>query len=162
MDPVAAPPRLPAPPAVPGPAGPAPARSPARRRARVAGLVAAAASVTYVGLVDPAGGSSMYPPCPSRTLFGLDCPGCGGLRGTHDLLHGDVAGALDHNLLLPVLLVAVAYGAVLALAPLFGRTVRPLRPPRWAVVTGALVLAAFTVLRNLPVGGLEFLASGTS
>lgn len=136
--------------------------APRRRRARVAALTAGAAAVAYVALVDPGAGSSVYPPCPSRTLLGLDCPGCGGLRGTYDLVHGDVVGALDHNLLLPFLLVAVAYGVVLAVAPLFGRHVRPLRPPRWAVVTGAVVLVAFTVLRNLPVAGLEFLGSGTS
>ena len=162
MDPVATPPHLPVPPAGPGAASAAPAPAPVRRRARWAALLAGAASIAYVGLVDPGRASSLYPPCPSRALFGLDCPGCGGLRGTHDLLHADISGALDHNLLLPFLLVAVAYGAALALGPAFGRTIRPLRPPRWAVVTGAVVLGAFTVLRNLPVGGLEFLASGTS
>jgi hypothetical protein len=32
--------------------------------------------------------------------------------------------------------------------------------PRWAAVTAAAVAVAFTVLRNLPVASLEFLASG--
>jgi hypothetical protein len=95
-------------------------------------------------------------------LLGIDCPACGGLRGTHDLLHGDVVGALDHNLLLPLLLALYAYAAVVAFAPLVGRVVRPLHPPRWALVAGAVVLATFTVVRNLPVAGLEFLGSGTS
>ena len=36
-----------------------------------------------------------------------------------------------------------------------------MRVPRWLVVTGIVVAVGFTVLRNLPVAGLEFLASGT-
>ena len=52
--------------------------------------------------------------------------------------------------------------AVVYFAPLVGRTVGPLRPPRWALVAGAVAFAAFAVLRNLPVAGLEFLGSGTS
>jgi len=132
------------------------------RLGRLAALGGAVAAVAYVGLADPGSGTSLYPACPSRLLLGLDCPACGGLRGTHDLLHGDVVGALDHNLLLPALLALYAYAAVLFFAPLVGRVVRPLRPPRWALVAGAVVFAVFTVLRNLPVAGLDFLGSGTS
>lgn len=132
------------------------------RRGRLAALAGAVGAVAYVGLADPGSGAGLFPPCPSRVLLGIDCPACGGLRGTHDLLHGDVLGALDHNLLLPALLALYAYGAVVYFAPLVGRAVRPLRPPRWAFVAGAVVFALFTVLRNLPVAGLEFLGSGTT
>ena len=136
--------------------------TPASAWRRIAAVTAGLAAVAYVGIGDPGGGPGVYPPCPSRTLLGLDCPGCGGLRGTHDLLHGDVVGALDHNVLLPILLAVVAYAALTVMAPLFGRQVRPLRPPRWALVVGAVVLIGFMVLRNQPVAGLEFLGSGTS
>jgi hypothetical protein len=125
---------------------------------RVLALAALAGATTTVALIDPQGGGP-YPPCPSRTLFGLDCPGCGGLRGTHDLLHGHVLSALDHNLLLPVTLVVLAVGLGMWLLPLVGRPARPLRPPRWAVTAAVVVVAAFTVLRNLPVPGLEWLGS---
>lgn len=50
--------------------------------------------------------------CPTQLLFGVDCPACGALRGTHALLHGDVAGSVDHNILLPLAIVALAvFGA---------------------------------------------------
>jgi hypothetical protein len=151
----------PADPAPPAPGDTAPPGSDARR-GRIAALAGAVGALAYVGLVDPGAGAGLFPPCPSRMLLGIDCPACGGLRGTHDLLHGDVVGALDHNLLLPFLLAVYAYAAVVAFAPLVGRVVRPLHPPRWALLAGGAVLAAFTVLRNLPVAGLEFLGSGTS
>jgi hypothetical protein len=131
-----------------------------QRLSRLAGLAGAIGVTAYVGLVDPSTGGA-YPLCPSRVLFGLDCPACGGLRGTHDLLNGDIVGALDHNLLLPVFLVLFGAALALWLRPLIGRPARPVRLPRWALVAGVAVAVGFTVLRNLPVTGLEFLASGT-
>ncbi|HEX8802788.1 MAG TPA: DUF2752 domain-containing protein [Acidimicrobiales bacterium] len=130
-----------------------------RLRPRLAVLAALGAATAYVGAVDPEGGG-LYPVCPSRALLGVDCPACGGLRGTHDLLHGDMAGALDHNLLLPAALAVAAVALALWLLPLVGRPARTLRPPRWLVVAATVVVVAFTVLRNLPVAGLDVLASG--
>lgn len=130
-----------------------------RRVSRLAGLAAAVGITAYVGLVDPSTGGA-YPLCPSRLVFGLDCPACGGLRGTHDLLNGDIVGALDHNLLLPLLLVAHAAVLLLWMRPLVGLPARPVRLPRGTVAAGLAVAGIFTVLRNLPVAGLEFLASG--
>lgn len=111
-----------------------------------------------VALVDPDGGGP-YPPCPSRGLFGIDCPGCGGLRGTNALLHGRVGEALDHNLLLLPTLAVLAVMLGFWLLPLVGRPARPFNPPRWVVAVGVVVAVAFTVARNVPVGALEFLAS---
>ncbi|HEX6236263.1 MAG TPA: DUF2752 domain-containing protein [Acidimicrobiales bacterium] len=129
------------------------------RTGRIAGLGAIVAVTLTVALTDPSR-TRLFPPCPSRTLLGLDCPACGGLRGTHDLLGGRVGDALDHNLLLPGLLLAFAAGLALWLAPLAGRAVPAWRPPRWLAVTAFAVVAAFTVARNLPVDALTFLASG--
>jgi uncharacterized protein DUF2752 len=128
-----------------------------RTRLLAAGSVAAA--TTLVALVDPGGGGP-YPRCPSRLLLGIDCPGCGGLRGTHDLLHGHVLQALDHNLLLPFILGLMATALGLWLLPLVGRPARTLHPPRWAIAAACVVVVAFTVLRNLPVPALAWLGSG--
>ena len=35
-----------------------------------------------------------YPTCPFLAITGWYCPGCGSLRAVHDLLHGDLAGAV--------------------------------------------------------------------
>jgi hypothetical protein len=130
-----------------------------QRLSRLAGLAGAIGVTAYVGLVDPSTGGA-YPLCPSRVLFGLDCPACGGLRGTHDLVRGDVAAALDHNLLLPLWLGLAAAAVAVWLLPLAGRRAPALRPPRWLLLGAAALAAAFTVLRNVPVAGLEFLAAG--
>jgi hypothetical protein len=88
--------------------------------------------------------------CPLYALTGLYCAGCGGLRATHDLLVGDLAGAWAMNplwvLLVPVLLGLWLRWLVRALRT--GR--RAAAPPAWVAVTVAAVLVAYSVARNVP------------
>jgi hypothetical protein len=127
--------------------------------ARWATLAAVAGATACVGVFDPSR-HAVYPACPSRVLFGIDCPACGGLRGTHDLLRGQVGQALGHNLLLPGFLAVLGVALVLWLLPLVGRPARTLTVPRWAMLGTVALVTAFTVARNLPLAPLEFLASG--
>lgn len=139
-------------------------------------LTAAALLGAAVGLVsvnDPTV-PGRYPPCPVLTELGLHCPGCGGLRATHALAHGAWGAAWGANALVTAgaLLLALALLGWLALAltglAFTGARRRPDALPRWmsrpprtlrrtlpppvlAWGVGALV-AAFTVLRNLPAG----------
>jgi Protein of unknown function (DUF2752) len=126
--------------------------------ARWATLAAVAGATAYVGLVEPSG-RGVSPLCPSRVLFGVDCPACGGLRGTHDLLRGHVGQALDHNLLLPGFLAVLGVALALWLLPLVGRPAGTLRLPRRVTVGALALVAAFTIARNLPLAPLEFLGS---
>lgn len=107
-----------------------------------AGLFAGA--LAYIGLRDPHAPGFGFPPCPFRLLTGWNCPGCGGLRMTHDLLHGDLAAAVTDNVFLLVGL------------PLFGlwllvrwRTGRTL-VPKAALVVIVIAAITWTVVRNLP------------
>jgi hypothetical protein len=146
--------------------------APTRRRPASASMVWALGGAATVGVLlarDPNQVGS-YGFCPLRAVTGLDCPLCGGLRGTYALMHGDVATALDHNVLLPlVLVVALALGV--------GAWARRSRAPgsssptvtaglaaavaaRSTAVWWSLGVAAavFFVLRNLP--WFPYLASG--
>jgi hypothetical protein len=109
------------------------------RRAALAGAALAAALALLYAL-DPA--SAGFVLCPVRAFSGLACPGCGSLRGVHDLLHGDWRAALGHNAILPMTLPLLAWLAGCWIA---GR--RPRVPQGLAV---ALLVAAlvFAVARN--------------
>lgn len=112
-------------------------------------------------LWNPTGGPTM---CPLKALTGWDCPFCGGLRGTHDLLHGDVAAALNQNVLLPLYLGLIAGGWALwwrtqrQAAGRPGQPGRTARLRRWAPWLLLALLIVFTVVRNLP--GVTYLPSG--
>ena len=111
-----------------------------------------AGALGYVALVDPHNTGSVYPQCPFKWLTGWNCPFCGGLRMTHDLLHGDLMAAVNDNVFLLVcLLVCVVIGV--PLVAFWGRRRRQRdRPPlpTSAVWTILLATAVWTLVRNLP------------
>lgn len=126
--------------------------------------VGAALAVGTAGVVALGPSDDAAPICLSRTVFGVDCPLCGGLRCVARLAAGDLLGAADHNVLLAVALplVTVAWAVWMARA-LVGRPTRLPRPPAWSLVAGGVVVVAFGVLRNLGDGGvLGWLAAGAS
>ena len=95
--------------------------------------------------------AGFFPVCPLYSMTGLACPGCGMTRGLHALLHGDVPGALDYNLLLPAILFFFGYLFVsLCLTAARGRGLH-FRLFNAKVIWGFFAFAlAFSVLRNLP------------
>lgn len=116
---------------------------------------AAASAATVVALtvlhrVDPHE-PGHYPGCPFLATTGLYCPGCGSLRATHDLLHGDVAGALARN---PAALLVLPYLALALVTWLLRSTGRPVPRstslPPWLLWTLLGAVLAYGVLRNVP------------
>lgn len=98
----------------------------------------------YVGMVDPHRPGALFPACPFKLLTGWNCPACGGLRMTHDLLHGDLAAAVTDNVYLLVGL------PVLALWWLWRRRQGlPTFTPTVLVLIAVTALV-WTVVRNLP------------
>ena len=115
-----------------------------------AALAAAGAGVLLLFFFSPEQ-YPFYPRCVFHALTGLDCPGCGGLRAAHRLLHGDVAGAFAFN---PLLVISLPVIAWFLLGWAVGKTTgrawpNPFRRRLWIwVLLGAVVV--FSVVRNLP------------
>src|SRR3954470_23248639 len=82
------------------------------RHLRPLSLALAAAGLAYLYLVVPAPGTT--PPCPTRWLLGINCPGCGSLRAVHHLLHLRVGRAFTLN---PLSTVALPFVAVVLIRP---------------------------------------------
>jgi len=103
-----------------------------------------AGGLAYVGLSDPHRAGFLFPGCPFKLLTGWNCPACGGLRMTHDLLHGDIGAAVVDNVFLTI-------GLPLLAIWLLVRWRRGLRlmPIPAAVTIGVLALA-WAVVRNWP------------
>ena len=96
--------------------------------------------------------NARLPLCSFHTLTGLDCPGCGTIRATHELLHGRWFSALHYNALWTLSLPLVAYVILSELRLLFGRRPLPGDLPRqaWFWYFALAAAAVFFVLRNLP------------
>ncbi|MCG7593467.1 DUF2752 domain-containing protein [Mycobacterium sp. PSTR-4-N] len=125
----------------------APSPGTSRKTRLLAGLGTGAAllgSLAYIGLRDPHSSGFGFPPCPFKELTGWNCPACGGLRMTHDVLHGDLAAAWVDN-------AYVLIGLPLLLAFLVGRRARGKSVPATPLLLVIAVSAiAWTVARNLP------------
>ena len=127
--------------------------SPRLRRLALPAVVGAGtlALTAYVAAVDP-NQPGHYPLCPTLALAGIYCPGCGMLRATHDLAHGDLAGAMQRNPLAPLVLGnhgrALRRVGGLAHGPV-GRSPGPRADGRPGCCSAAS-RDCFTVLRNVP------------
>jgi hypothetical protein len=123
------------------------AGGPAQAPYRIAAV--ALLGVALDAVADPS--RTHVPLCPLHALTGLWCPLCGSLRAVHALSRGEIRSALHDNLML--VLAAPVVAAVWIDWTARARTGRPRRPwARSATVAVVVLLAAFTVLRNLPVG----------
>jgi hypothetical protein len=134
-----------------------------RRSWRIlAGGLALLAGVATLYAYDPAT-RSLFLPCPFHALTGLHCPGCGTLRGLHQLLHGNLWAALRMNPLMVVSLPFLGFALAAAVARLAtGRCRQSARlPARWIWALLVLVLA-YWVLRNVPCYPFSLLAPITS
>jgi hypothetical protein len=126
----------------------------------IATLAGTIAVLGYVAAVDP-NQPGHYPLCPTRALFGVDCPGCGLMRGTHDLITGNVSGALDHNILVVALMpLALVLWIRWLMRAWRGRedavTYAQFRRRNKAMLIGLGVVLAFGVVRNF----VPYLGSG--
>jgi hypothetical protein len=96
------------------------------------------------------------PVCPTATLFGIPCPGCGLTRATLALFRGDVAAALKFHPLVFVLTPLVV-GLTLNSAYQYVRGPRPTENPGLVTSRAASLAAAVLLVGMLGVWGARFL-----
>jgi hypothetical protein len=92
-----------------------------------------------------------YPRCFFHMITGWDCPGCGGLRASHQLLHGHWREAFVLNPLFVVALpILVLFVTRYLLVRVTGKKIpQPFNSTIWVWVAAVIVIG-FGVLRNLP------------
>lgn len=121
-------------------------------------LTAFLAASVYYYFNNPA--TTLYPPCPFLYLTGFYCPGCGTSRAFHQLLHGNIAGALGYN---PLMVISIPFIIYLFISyfeiKINGRYIAP-RIIFSSTFYGIIftVIFGYWVLRNIPVYPFVLLA----
>lgn len=96
--------------------------------------------------------NGFYPRCLFKYATGLDCPGCGGLRATHQLLHGQIAAAFSLNPLMVLLLpLAVLLLINECVKQVRGRPLFRVKFSRHLIWVLPVLMIAYTILRNWQV-----------
>lgn len=108
------------------------------------------AGAAYLFIFEP-GKSGFFPICPFRFLTGFTCPGCGGTRALHQLLHGNVETAFTLN---PLLLIAIPFLLFLlirySVIAMRGGVPRPIRMPAMFTYALVAIVLSFWIFRNTP------------
>jgi hypothetical protein len=116
-------------------------------------LVSALAGATLLALAllwrfEPQG-QIFFPRCTFHQVTGLLCPGCGGLRATHALLHGDLRSAWRLNPLFVALLPVGAYiVSAWAIQRMTGRRLPQPLEFRYLWVVMLVLILGFGIVRN--------------
>lgn len=117
--------------------------------AAVVGL--AVGTCVFVAAADPTTPGGASPPCPTKALLGIVCPGCGSARMLYSLLHGDLRSALAFNAVGVGVLVLLLWSFVgWTLRRVSGRRIPRWESWRWAPVSVGVVAAVWLIARNLP------------
>ena len=125
---------------------------PVRRgwQGQACGMMILGAVMAVLFLFDPAQ-HGFYPRCLLKASTGFDCPGCGGLRAAHQLLHGQLRAAFAFN---PLLVVSLPFAGWLFLQKILRMTTTRRLPPEVIppvlVWLGMAAIIAFGMLRNTP------------
>jgi hypothetical protein len=112
----------------------------------VVALIAVALGCWILFRFDPAKGYG-FPLCFFHAFTGLNCPGCGSLRASHQLLHGNLLEAIRCNALF---VLSLPLAGLLGFHAYFRRGAYP--PARVTVRVawlGFIILLAFSILRNV-------------
>jgi len=108
------------------------------------------AGAAYLFIFEP-GKSGFFPICPFRFLTGFTCPGCGGTRALHQLLHGNFETAFTLN---PLLLIAIPFLLFFLIRytviTLRGGVPRPIKWPQPFTYAILFIILSFWIIRNTP------------
>ncbi|MGW5286597.1 DUF2752 domain-containing protein [Rhodococcus pyridinivorans] len=113
------------------------------------GAVAVCAAVAWADPTTPGG---VIPPCPTYSLFGILCPGCGSSRMLYSLVHLDVPAALHYNALglVALAVLTVSFG-LWTWSRAQGTPMPRWTRYRWPPHLVLILTAMWFVVRNIPV-----------
>lgn len=112
----------------------------------------------YYTIYDMTGDNAL---CSFREVTGLECPGCGGQRSMHLLLHGNFLQALRYNVFFVVGMPFLAYFYIMAVRVYILKQEKYLKSfvfTSWFGFALLIFVVTFFILRNIPIWPFTLLA----
>lgn len=123
-------------------------------------LLLIAGGVVYYNF-NPASSSGWAPTCTFHELTSYNCPGCGGQRALHSLLHGHILEAMRFNILyalgFPFLVYLYFFCVEVYILGNKKLSANFLFSPRTGIII-AITVVVFFLLRNIPVWPFIYLS----
>lgn len=103
---------------------------------------------------------NFFPKCPFYVVTGFHCPGCGSQRAFHEILHGNIIAGIQHNLLVILAVLVIAYKFFV----FFRNKANPEKSSRnllyhnaapWIIL---ILVVGFWIIRNIPLAPFHFFA----
>lgn len=121
-------------------------------------LLPVAVAFVYYAIYDMTGDNAL---CSFKAVTGLECPGCGGQRSVHFLLHGDIMQALRYNSFFVIALPFLAYFYIMFVLVYVLKKEKYLKSfvfTSWFGFGLLIVVILFFILRNIPISPFIYLA----
>jgi len=102
---------------------------------------------------------NFFPKCPLYVTTGIYCPGCGSQRATHQLLHLNILGVLQQNILYLFGVLLIGYHLIVTSLNLFFKKhiYNYLYHPKTPIII-LIIVIVFWILRNIPYYPFNLLA----
>ncbi|WP_457611088.1 DUF2752 domain-containing protein [Lutibacter sp.] len=102
---------------------------------------------------------NFFPKCPLYVTTGIYCPGCGSQRATHQLLHLNILGVLQQNILYFFGVLLIGYHLIVTSLNLFFKKhiYNYLYHPKTPIII-LIIVIVFWILRNIPYYPFNLLA----
>jgi hypothetical protein len=113
-------------------------------------LIFTTSVLVYFYQNNPSDKKTPYAVCMTKNISGLDCPGCGGQRALHHLLHFDFSKAAKLNFFIYLFFPLLLYIVLLFCLKPFGIVLPDLNLSTKTVIIFIVILVVFTILRNIP------------
>ncbi|MDH6354462.1 putative membrane protein YdjX (TVP38/TMEM64 family) [Dysgonomonas sp. PH5-45] len=114
----------------------------------------------YYFIYNPAGSSNWALKCTFHELTSFHCPGCGGQRAIHYLLHGEIMMALRSNIVyvigLPFIIYLYYFCVDVYVLGNKDRLNNFLLSTRTAIIV-IIIVVIFFIVRNIPLSPFTFL-----
>ncbi len=111
-------------------------------------IILTTGALFYFFLFNPSTSGMLFISCPTKSIFNIDCPLCGGQRFLHYILNLDLINAIKSNLLLLFIFPIISYAYIIKLLKPFNLILPELILSNKAILILIITSFIYAIIRN--------------